>query len=232
VATICSGFSRGVTMRLTRLDVCGVPVVGACTTVVSSGFVSVEVSPQYIDPTEIEQLNANGEACVIDQTCPQFKWDELEMVFCNVNPNIWNIITGDALVLNDNTPTADTVGFRQSGQDLCTANFALEIWTQKPGQPCTDPDMKEYGYWLFPFVVQGTVGDWTFENDALTLTLNARTSGGSGWGTGPATYLVRRDAVTDTPEVLLTAIGPNDHMHHEVVTVAPPTPACDCIALA
>lgn len=231
MATICSAFARGTRMRLTRLDSCGVPVVGACSVVTTSGFVSVGVSPVYLDPTEIEIVNANGDLCISDQTCPQFKWDALEMVFCNVDPDVWNIITGDALVLNDNTPTADTVGFRQSGQDLCTANFALEIWTGKPGQPCTDPDEREYGYWLFPFVVQGTVGDFTFENEGLTLTLSARTSGGSGWGVGPDTFLVRRDAVTGTPETLLTAIGPNDHMHHEVVTVAPPAAVCGCVAL-
>lgn len=218
-------------MRLTRLDECGVPVESACSVVTTSGFVSVGVTPVYRDPDEIEIVNANAELCISDRTCPQFKWLELEMEFCQIDPDAWNIITGDALVLNDDTPTPEAVGFRLSGADLCTANFALEIWANVTGAPCTDPDLKPYGYFLFPFVTQGTVGEFTFENDGITLTLSAITKAGSGWGTGPATYLVRRDAVSGTPEALLTAIGPNDHMHFEQVTVAPPAAVCGCQAL-
>lgn len=218
-------------MRLTRLDACGVPVVGAASVVTTSGFVSVGVTPVYRDPDEIEIVNANAELCITDRTCPQFKWLELEIEFCSIDPDAWNIITGDALVLNDATPTPEAVGFRLSGNDLCTANFALEIWTNVTGVPCTDPAEKPYGYFLFPFVGQGTVGEWTFENDGLTLTLSAITFAGSGWGVGPDTYLVRRDAVSGTPEVLLTPIGATDHMHFEQVTVAPPAAACGATAL-
>lgn len=233
MATVCSTLARGARMRITRLDACGVPVVGACSVVTTSGFVSVAVSPVYRDADEIEIVNANAELCISDRTCPQFKWDELEMEFCQIDPDAWNIITGDALVLDDDTtPGPNTVGFRQSGNDLCTANFALEIWANVTGQACTDPAEKAYGYFLFPFVTQGTVGDFTFENDGITLTLNAITKAGSGWGTGPASYTVRRDANTGTPEVLLTPIGANDHMHFEQVTVAPPAAVCGCTALA
>lgn len=227
--TICSSMARGVRMRLTRLDSCGTPVEGACSTVVSSGFVSVGVSPVYRDPDEIEIVNANAELCIADRTCPQFKWNELEMVFCNVDPDIWNIVTGDALVLNDAT-IPEAVGFRQSGNDLCTANFALEIWSGVTGIPCTDPAEKPFGYWLFPFVGQGTVGDFTFENDGLQLTLNAITFDGSPWGVGPYPT-VRRDATTGTLEALLTPIGEDDHMHFELVTAPPPDAACGCIPL-
>lgn len=230
--TICSTMARGARMRLTRLDACGNPVVGACSTVVTSGFVSVGVTPVYRDPDEIEVVNANAELCITDRTCPQFKWDELEMVFCNVDPDIWNIITGDALVLNDATPTPQAVGFRQSGADLCTANFALEIWSNITGQTCTVPANRAYGYWLFPFVGQGTVGEWSFENDGLQLTLNAITFAHSPWGTGPTSYLVRRDATSGVLEPLLTPIGTNDHMHFEQVTAPPPAASCGCIALA
>ena len=228
--TVCSAQARGARMRLTRLDACGIPVVGAASVVTTSGFVSVGVTPVYRDPDEIELVNANAELCVTDRTCPQFKWDELEIEFCNIDPDAWNIITGDALVLND-AVVPEAVGFRQSGNDLCTANFALEVWTNVTGVACTDPTEKPYGYWLFPYVVQGTVGEWTFENDALTLTLSAITRAGSGWGVGPDTYLVRRDAVTGTPETLLTPIGPNDHLHYEYTTAPPPAAVCGATAL-
>lgn len=228
--TICSTMARGARMRLTRLDACGVPVVGAASVVTTSGFVSVGVTPVYRDPDEIEIVNANAELCITDRTCPQFKWLGLEIEFCSIDPDAWNIITGDALVLND-AVAPEAVGFRLSGNDLCTANFALEIWANVTGVPCTDPAEKPYGYFLFPFVGQGTVGEWTFENDGLTLTLSAITFAGSGWGVGPDTYQVRRDAVSGTPETLLTPIGATDHMHFEQVTVAPPAAACGATAL-
>lgn len=230
MATICSSFARARAMRLTRLDECGIPVFGECSTVVSKGFVSVGVTPTYYEPDEIEVPNANGELCISDMPKPQLKWNELEIVFCNIDPNAYNIITGDALVLDD-AAEPNTVGFRQSGtdSDAPLQNFALELWAGRPGQPCTTPGTISTGYFVLPFVVNGILGEWTFENAELNMTLTARTSPGSGWGVGP--YNVRADALTQAPEPLLTPIGPLDHMHHEVVTIAPPTAQCGCIPL-
>ena len=232
MATICSSFARGRVMRLTRLDACGVPVEGACSTLVTKGFVSVGITPAMYEPDEIEVSNANGDLCISDLPKPQLKWDELEIMFCNIDPDAYNIITGDPLVLDD-AVAPNTVGFRQEGVSPETgepvANFALEIWAGKPGQTCTTGVDPATGYFLFPFVVNGVLGEWTFENAELTLTMTSRTSPGSGWGVGP--YNVRRDAVAGTPEPLLTAVGPLTHMHHEVTTLAPPTPVCGCTAL-
>lgn len=227
--TICSSQGRLVRMRLTRLDACGAPVTGACSVVTTDGAVSVGVSPVYRDADEIEEVNGAGELCISDRIPPQFKWDETEIILCNIDPDAWNIITGNPLVL-DEAVAPNTVGFRQEA-NVAVANFALEIWTKVTGAACDAADEIPYGYWLFPWVTQGTVGDWTFENAGLTLTLNAITSANSPWGQGPATYLVRRDAVTDAEEVLLTAIGANTHMHYERVTVAPPDAVCGCVAL-
>lgn len=230
MATVCSSQGRMVIMRLTRLDECGVPVVGACSVVVTEGAVSVGVTPTYLDADEIEQTNGAGELCISDRIAPQFKWNEMAIVLCNIDPDAFNIITGNPLVLDDATPTANTVGFRQEAS-LPDSNFALEVWIKVSGAPCGDAEQIPWGYWLFPWITQGTLGEWTFENAALTLTLNAISHGDSPWGVGPDTYLVRRDAVSDTPETLLTPIGANTHMHFEVVTVAPPTAVCGCTAL-
>lgn len=227
--TICTSQGRLVRTRFTRLDACGVPVVGACSVVTSDGAVSVGVSPVYRDADEIEEVNGAGELCTVDRIPPQFKWDETEIVLCKIDPDAWNIITGQALVLDD-AVAPNTVGFRQQA-NVAVANFALEVWMKVTGAPCDDPTEIPWGYWLFPWITQGTVGDWSFENAGLNLTLNAITSGNSPWGTGPATYLVRRDATTGTPEPLLTAIGPDDHMHFERVTAQPPAAVCGCVAL-
>jgi hypothetical protein len=225
--TQCASLARGARMRLTRLDECGAPVEGDCSVVTTSGFVSVGITPTYRDPDEIEIVNANGELCINDRTCPQFKYNELEMIFCNVDPDAWNIITGDALVLNDATEP-EAVGFRQSGTGLCTANFALEIWSNVTGVPCDATGNRPYGYFLFPFVGQGQVGEWTFENDGLQLTLNAITKADSQWGAGP--FNVRLDN-TGVASPLLTPIGEDDHMHYELSYAPIPDAACGCTAL-
>jgi hypothetical protein len=229
MATICTTQARGQRMRLTRLDECGAPVEGTASTLVTSGFVSVGVSPQYQDPEEITVPNANGDPCIDDQGTPQFRWLELDIQMCLVDPDAVNIITGNPLVVDDATPTANTVGFRIDKSLTGTAAFALELWTGVTGQACGVGGTAQRGYWLFPFVVQAQFNDWTFENGALTLDMTARTSDGSGWGVGP--YNVRADATTQAPEPLLTAIASDQHMHYEVVTIAPPAAACGATEL-
>lgn len=229
--TVCGSMSRMAVVRLTRLDACGAPDPGPKGTLVSSAFINVDASPVYLDPEEITQANGDGVLCVDDQGVAQLRWDALTMVVCRIDPDAINIITGNPLVV-DEAVTPNTVGFRQNAALTGTANFALEVWMRVPGQACDAEGNPTYGYWLFPYIVQARIGDWSMANAALNFTLTARTSTGSQWGTGPAAYLVRRDAVTEAAEVLLTAIDDDDHMHFEFVTVAPPTPACGAVALA
>lgn len=231
MATVCRSLSRLARVRLTRLDACGAPDPGPLGTLVSNAYINIDASPQYLDPEEITQLNGNGDICISDQGDPQLRWLNLSLVVCQIDPDAVNIITGNPLVVNE-AVTPDTTGFRIDGGLTGTANFALEVWTGVTGQACDPDGNREYGYFLFPYVKQARIGDWSFANAALNLTLTARTDINSGWGTGPAAYLVRRDAVTDAAEVLLTAIGDETHMHYEVVSVAPPTAACGAVALA
>lgn len=232
MATICRSLSRAARIRLTRLDECGAPAPGATGTLVTDGFINVDAAPNYLDPEEITQLNANGDLCIDDQGNPQLRWLDLTVVLCRIDPFAVNIITGNPLVVNDQTPTPDTVGFRINSALTGTVNFALEVWSQIPSQQCSTTVGREYGYWLFPFVVQARVGDWSMANAALNLTFTARTSPGSQWNLGPTAYTVRDDAVTGTPERILTAIDDQDHVHYEVVTAAPPASACGASVLA
>lgn len=231
MAVVCRSLSRLARVRLTRLDACGAPDAGPAGTLVSNAYINIDASPQYLDPEEITQLNGNGDICISDQGTPQLRWLNLTMVICQIDPDAVNIMTGNPLVVDD-AVAPNTVGFRLNGALTGTANFAVEVWTGIPGQPCDAEGNREYGYFLFPYVKQARIGDWSHANAALNLTVTARTEIDSDWGTGPAAYLVRRDAVSDTPEVLLTAIGADDHMHYEVVTVAPPAAACGAVVLA
>lgn len=222
--TVCTTQARGRRMRLTRLDECGVPVPGPTGQLVTSGFVSVASTPEYQDPEEINQTNANGEPCIVDQGTPVLNWITNEIIMCRIDPDAFNIITGNPLVLNDAT-TPESVGFRVNSELTGTAHFALELWTGTTGaDACAGGGATQYGYWLYPHMLQAQLGEYTVENGALTMTLSARTAGGAGWGVGP--YNVRADATSGTPEPLLTAMGEEDHLHYEVVTIAPPADAC------
>lgn len=229
--TVCVPLARGRRMRLTRLDECGAPDPGPTGTLVTDGFISVGHAPNYLDPEEITQRNANGDLCIDDQGNPQLRWIDLTILMCQVNPDAINIITGNPLVVDD-AVAPDTVGFRIDGSLTGTVNFAMELWSGVPGQECSDTGTRQYGYWLLPYIVQARIGEWNVENAALTMTLTARTSTGSLWGTGPTAYTVRADAVTGTPEQILTPIGDFQHVHYETVTVAPPAAACAATVLA
>lgn len=231
MSTVCVPLARASRMRLTRLDSCGAPDPGTKGTLVSDGFINVDGTFNYLDPEEITQLNANGDLCIDDQGNPQLRWVDLSIVMCRVDPDAFNMITGNPLVMDD-AATPNAVGFRVNKAVTGTANFALELWSGVDGQACDASGNTQYGYWLFPYVVQARIGDFSVANAALTLTFTARTHDDSLWGTGPSAYLVRRDAVAGTPEVLLTAIDDSDHLHYETVTVAPPAAACGATTLA
>lgn len=225
----CGSQARGVVARVTLLDSCGAPVQSVCSTVVTDGFVSVEASKNQLDAQEIEVITAGGTLCGFDPGCPQFKNWELSIEFCRVDPSLFSILTGSPRVLDY---AGNTVGFRTQAKAQCSA-FALEVWSDVLGQACTTSGGKLYGYWLYPFVVGGLVGDHTFENDGLTFTVEASTKSGTGWGTGPtqSPYQVVPTDVMNTPGALLTPLGADDHLHSQFTTIAPPVPTCGCKSL-
>lgn len=225
--TQCATMARGRRMRLTRLDSCSEPVAGPTGQLVTSGFVLVTTTPNYQDPEEINQPNANGDNCIVEQPNAALNWLDLSIQLCNIDPDAFNIITGNPLVLNDAT-TPESVGFRINQGLTGTANFALELWSGITGQACAG-GVTRYGYWLYPWVLNAQVGEWSVQNAALTMTLTARTQAGSTWGVGP--YNVREDAVAGTDEPLLTPIDDEDHMHFEITTLAPPPAVCGAQAL-
>lgn len=218
---------RGTRMRLTRLDECCAPLATAttCAFLVSKGFVSVAYSPEISGAEEIELKNANGDICVSDPGCDVLKWVNLTLSLCNVDPDILSFVTGSPLVLNS---AGNSVGNRiQTGQ-ACQVNFGLEVWTDIPGQDCA-AGAKQYGYFLAPCIGGGILGDWTIENDALNLELNAKARSGAGWGSGP--WDVDETAVSPAPTApgpLLTPIGVTDVMDLHLTTIAPPDVTDGC----
>lgn len=227
--TVCSTLARGKMMRLTRLDDCGAPVEGLLSTLVTKSYVSVTVTPNYLDAEEISQADADGDLCIDDRSDPALRWLDLSIIICTIDPDLINLITGDPLVLDD-AVAPNTVGFRIDTGLTGSANFALELWSGITGQACTVGGFTNYGYWLFPWVKDAQWGEWVIQNGALVLTFTARAVTDSPWGVGP--YNIRRDAVVPaTLEPLLTAIGPDQPVHYQVTNAPLPTPACGAVPL-
>jgi hypothetical protein len=136
----------------------------------------------------------------------------------------------------------NAVGTRRSTDLACNNRFAIEIWTQVPGVACVGtPPLPNYGYFLLPCLRSATItGDITIDgSNAITVELTAKTTTPAGWGTGPAnetnsSYDVVPTSAGNVPGHLLSPIGPTDHDHLQLTTIAPPAvPAnCGCLPMA
>ena len=228
MAAKCFPLVGGSAMRVTRTDGCGRPVYGDCSQVVSDGFVSVGVTANIEEGDEISVQNANGKVCVRQTPCPQLTGYTLEIAFCEVDPDLFALITSQAQVFDSE---GNGVGFRvNTAVSGCDSGFALEVWSNVPGVACSEDATSEgtFGYTLFPFLQGGVFGDFTIENDAVSFTITgATTKSGSAWGTGP--YDVVLDGAAASP--LLEPIGTDDHLHVQLTELAPPEITCGCLAL-
>jgi hypothetical protein len=220
----CFSPVRGRAMRVTRLDGCGRPVYGEESVGVSDGFVSVSFTANSDEGEEINVTNAAGKTCVREVPCPTFLGYGVEIEFCNVDPALFAILTGQEAELDEE---GYAVGFRvNSDVSACNSGFALELWTGVPGVACTDDtsaDAVPGGYLLLPYLQGGIFGDFTIENDAISFTVTgAQTKTGSGWGTGP--YDVIRSGGNPAP--LDSPIASGDHLLVRYTDVAPPPAFC------
>src|SRR6185369_15899961 len=111
MTAVCQAPIQGTTMRVQTVNSCGTPAVGSCVSAVSTGFVSVEMQDQIESGQEIVVLNAAGNICVNEKSSKQLKWIEVTITFCNVDPELFNLVTGSTLVLND-AASAQAVGFQ------------------------------------------------------------------------------------------------------------------------
>ena len=225
--TVCYPLIRGRAMRVTRLNGCGATVPGSQSVVVSKGFISVGLTANTEEGEDIQVTNANGDLCIYDIPAPRFTGYEVEINLCGVDPSLINLLTGQTLVDDPTSAGGDSpsrIGFRiNSGINLDSSGFALELWTGIAGSACEDGE-QSYGYLLIPFIKGGVLGDFTVENGAVNFVVQGAISkDGSAWGVGPF------DVVTDDngdPSPLVTAIDPKDHLHVQTTTIAPPTDQC------
>lgn len=213
----------GKRIRVTTLDGCGNWPIAAeeDALIVTDGFISVSLTSEVEDGTEIIQRNAAGALCVNERMASSFKRFTVELEFCGVNPSLLGMVT-NAEPYNDYA--GDVAGFTVPEGELSKA-FALELWTGLSGQACEPGQEQAGGYMLLPFIMAGTLGDVTIDGEnAVNFTLSgAYTKGGNGWGVGPFNVVYNN---ADVAAALPTALDPLDHLLLIDTGVAPPPVAC------
>lgn len=209
---------RGKRIRVTQLDECGA-ILPTSQQIVSEGFVTVSLSPQVEDGTEIQVRNANGALCVNERGNPTFTGFEVEIEFCDVDPSLISFVTNSE---DYEDYAGDIAGFTVPEGEI-TGKFALELWTGIAGVACGDDGAEASGYMLLPLVNAGTLGDLEIGGeDAITFSLaNSTTKGGNTWGVGP--YDVLLDD-TEEPAPLPEPLDEKDHLLMVETFVAPPAP--------
>jgi hypothetical protein len=225
---LCAKPLQGETIRVTRLDECGNPEFGDCAFGVSDGYVSVTLTPNTEEGERFLQRNAKGQAIVNQRSAPSLNWYDVTIVFQEVDPELFTIVTGLPPYLDDEDRV---IGFPVTESNFATANFALEAWMGNAEEECLPGDtFPFFGYNLLPWVVEGALAeDITITNDLITFSVVGRTRKGTPWGTGP--YDVVRDTTTD-PAPLFSAI-PTDTHHLAIWTqLAPPEAECGCQSLS
>lgn len=228
MTAVCMAPIQGTTMRVQTINSCGTPASGSCVSAVSAGFVSVEMQDQVDAGQEIVVLNAAGVMCVNEKSPKQLKWINVTITFCNVDPELFGLITGSTLVLND-AATPASVGFQTRTSNYAAGQFSLEVWTNMSNAVCQTVgtfSLVPYGYFLMPNIVEGTVGDLKIENGAISFTVQGRTKQGTNWGTGPKNVLA--NMTTGASEKLLVALPSDTHRHLQWTYLAPPAPSCGC----
>lgn len=212
----------GKRIRVTPLDICGKFDKALHHPVATSGFVSVKLSSEVEDGTEITVRKADGSLCVNEKQSNTFKYFTVELGFCGVNPSVLDIVTNATKYLDY---AGDTAGFKVAYGKI-EKKFALELWTGLSGQACAAGAEDASGYLLLPFIAAGTVGDIEVTGeDAVSFSMSgAVTKSGNTWGVGPYDVVKKAKAGGGGFEnaKLPTALDPFDHLLMIDTALAPP----------
>lgn len=211
---------KGRALRLTRLDECGAPVVGECSSIVTYGFITVEFAPEVETGEEFTQKNAWGDFCVSEKEPDRNKWVNVSMSMCEVNPDVLDLV-GGGKPLTDGT---DIVGASFGEQNNLGA-FAVEVWTKQAGGGCGATGTPEWGYFVAPYVVNGAIdGSVTIENGTLALGMKGEgIAATADWGVNP---------YNDNPLLDAGGFPVGDLWAVAKTTVQPPAETDGCVALA
>lgn len=228
MVAICHSVVRAPAARVTRLGPCGELSDTGCDFATTSSFVDITLTKVLQDRQDALQLNANGDICVDSPKFPILRWYEVSITFCGVDPELFNIVSNEPLVLNDAT-IPEAIGWCTLPDSASAANFALEFWTGTEDEGCDDEDGPDYGYGVLFRVTQGMIGDISITNGVITFTVTGITRGGNQWGVGPYNVIINETgANAGLPGPMLVAANPAAHKCFFWTKLPPPDGVCGC----
>lgn len=214
---------KGNVVRLTRLNACGDPIVGSCSSLVSECFVSVTLSGEFESGTEFVQKNAWGNLCISDKDADVLKRVNVAIQFAELNPDALDFMTDSNTVASSGNNIGSTWGTAMN-----QTAFALEVWTKASGAACS-PSSPSWGYFLVPFIKNGKLdGDITIQNDVLTVSIMGEAFPAPDDGTGKSTW----DVSPYTPNPFVVTFPELEVFGFVTTTVQPPTDTAGCVAIA
>jgi hypothetical protein len=230
MTSVCHSVVRAPAARVTRLGPCGeLPDAESdgCDFATTESFVDITLTKVLQDRQDALQLNANGDICVDKPKAPILRWYEVVITFCNVDPELFNIVSAEPLVLND-AASPEAIGWCTLPDSPASSNFALEFWTGTDDDACDDDDVT-YGYGILPRIVQGMIGDVTIQNGNINFTVSGITRGANQWGVGPYNVIINETgANAGLPGPLLTSMNPASHKCFFWTLLPPPVGSCGC----
>lgn len=210
MAAICGSPIKARRARIIRANDCGVLQSGAGQMVVTDGFVSIELAPEYEDGEEFLVRNANGDLCINEQDPSSLKRVGATINWCKVDPDVIAIVAGERVLTTGAPATGSGVAF---GEGALTARYSLEVWQPLAGQGACDISGNPlFMYWAFPNLGNSRIGNFTMENAPLTFqSVSSTKMAASQWGDGPT-----------SPAYLPSALEPGEHFAFNITNVPPP----------
>lgn len=169
---------KGRTMRLTMLDACGTPLPDndSCRTVVSDGFISIQIQGQYDEPLRYQSRDIWGNLCVNDTAPGELLRASVAITLCDVHPDVLTVTRAAEAVLHN----GEAIGVHlPTGRDW--HGFALEVWTKNVN------GCGQWGYVSLPFCRNARLTDSvTIASQTLTVSVEADAlPATSAWSTTP-----------------------------------------------
>ena len=228
MAIECFAQVRGRVVRVTRLDACGNPDPGASAVAVTDNITKVTLEVVTDEGTNIRIRNFEDRVKVKDDAFTDVLGLTMSTTLCLTDPGFISVLTGQPVVMDDD---GNVVGFdMNTGIDLDTFGFAMEVWSRIPGAGCDPNGHRKWGYTVLPFLKGGRLEGFSFENGLVEFSISgAQTRDGNGWGVGP--YDVTRDK-NGAPTPLFTPLGATTVYRNFRVSLDPPAPVCGTFALA
>lgn len=230
---------KGKTLRLSKINGCGMPIAGARNRLVTNGYVSLSLTAVMKDAADLTQDNAEGLTCFEDRTAPERRWYTPALELCGVDPDVVTMLTGWETILDG---ALDVVGFRDDKKIESDFGIAMELWTSgKSEDDCPDiPDSdailsatgsgRKYGYFLFGGT-EWMPGDITIGASVATLTLTGKTIALPHWGKGPYNVLTANGLPGGVANRLSTATSKKEHLTVFRTALAPPAATDGAVAL-